>query len=275
VRTGRLDIADTFCAETSVPQPSNSFRAPHAELETLLAALRARDCEPACRWAEENQQALRRGRACLSELEFRLRALRFSVLLHAEGGREAALGFARTAFSEVDASDASQMDALKRMMSSLMCHPGALMDQAQAAQAWAGVEQLLTRAFSAARALPAASPLSVAVDAGEIVLPKLVKCRAVLEAQGTAWNSLSQLPVALDLPPRFDFHTLFACPVSREQCSAETNPAMLLPCGLALSRASIQKLTRANGRTFRCPYPTSAQCGSDVSVALCRPLFFS
>ena len=257
-----------------MPQPPPSFRAPHAELEALVSSLRAHDIAPASRWAEEHQQAIRGGRACLTELEFRLRALHFSSLLHGEGGREAALAFARAAFAEVDASDASQMGTLKRLMSSLMSHAAAPPDQAQAAEAWAGAEQLLVRAFSSLRALPADSPLSVVVDAGEVALPKLMKCRTVLEAKGTPWDSLSQLPVDLELPPRFDFHTLFACPVSREQCGPD-NPPMLLPCGLALSRASIQKLTRANGRTFKCPYPTSAQCGSEMSVALCRTLFFS
>ena len=41
---------------------------------------------------------------------------------------------------------------------------------------------------------------------------------------------MTQLPVEVELGREFTFHSVFACPVARDQ-STPDNPPMILPCG--------------------------------------------
>ncbi|KAK3247618.1 hypothetical protein CYMTET_42888, partial [Cymbomonas tetramitiformis] len=80
------------------------------------------------------------------------------------------------------------------------------------------------------------SPLEVSVAAGAIALPTLLKMASVMGKSQTEWNNCEQLPLEIDqLGEEFAFHSIFACPVSREQSTAE-NPPMLLPCGHVLCK---------------------------------------
>jgi hypothetical protein len=47
---------------------------------------------------------------------------------------------------------------------------------------------------------------------------------------GLDWNRLAQLPVEIDLGREYSFHSIFACPIARDQ-GAPDNPPMILPCG--------------------------------------------
>lgn len=82
------------------------------------------------------------------------------------------------------------------------------------------------------------------------------------------WAALKQMPVEIELDKAYQFHSVFACPVSREQ-STEHNPPMLMRCGHVLCKQSIQKLTKSNSRTFKCPY-----CPSETTASQCRQIYF-
>ena len=115
-------------------------------------------------------------------------------------------------------------------------------------------------------------------------MPTLLKMTAVMIAKGQPWEGLEQLPLEVELPPRFAFHSVFACPVARDQ-STPDNPPMILPCGyaatlhcgcealricaaahshpprsLVLCKQSIHKLARGNARVFKCPYCPVRAC---------------
>lgn len=64
------------------------------------------------------------------------------------------------------------------------------------------------------------------------------------------------------------FHSVFACPVSREQSSTD-NPPMLLPCGHVLAKQSLQKIAKSPVRAFKCPY-----CPVEATMNSCRAIFF-
>jgi len=51
---------------------------------------------------------------------------------------------------------------------------------------------------------------------------------------------MKHLPVETPLDNAFQFHSIFACPVSCEQSTAE-NPQMLMACGYVLCKQSSQK----------------------------------
>jgi hypothetical protein len=50
--------------------------------------------------------------------------------------------------------------------------------------------------------------------------------------------------VEIDVPPEARYHSIFACPVSKEQAT-ETNPPMMLTCGHVLAKDSIAKLAKS------------------------------
>ena len=112
------------------------------------------------------------------------------------------------------------------------------------------------------------SPLSVATAAGVEGLPTLLKLANVMAAKRQEWQAMKQLPVPVELGKEFQFHSVFVCPVSRDQDS-EVNPPMLMPCLHVLCKQSIMKLSKSSSRTFKCPY-----CPTEVSAAQCRQLYF-
>ena len=69
----------------------------------------------------------------------------------------------------------------------------------------------------------------------------------------TEWTSEGELPVEIPLPDSFHFHSIFTCPVSKEQ-STEDNPPMLLTCGHCLCKNSLLRLAKADGQKIKCPY---------------------
>ena len=113
------------------------------------------------------------------------------------------------------------------------------------------------------------SPLLVTVAAGAAALPTLLKLAAVVAktqpAAELAQNA-EELPVEVPLGSEFVFHSIFACPVSREQSSPE-NPPMMLPCGHCICRTSILRISKSSTRSFKCPY-----CPTEANLSRCLEL---
>jgi len=115
----------------------------------------------------------------------------------------------------------------------------------------------------------AESPLAVVVAAGSASLPVLVKMATVMDRSGQPYDSCEQLPTDIHISPEFIFHSTFACPVSKEQATAE-NPPKLLPCGHVLCEQSITKIAdRSRTRVFKCPY-----CPMEARADNTRTLIF-
>ncbi|GAA6059015.1 hypothetical protein JCM10212_001240 [Sporobolomyces blumeae] len=108
-------------------------------------------------------------------------------------------------------------------------------------------------AFLASLGLPKESPLTVVTDVGGSgAMAKIMKVRAVMKEKKTEWSASGELPVEIPLPLSYRYHSIFACPVSKEQ-STPTNPPMLLPCGHVIAKESLMRLARGTA-TLKCPY---------------------
>ena len=60
------------------------------------------------------------------------------------------------------------------------------------------------------------------------------------------WSQADELPIEVPLAPENRFHSVFACPVSKDQAT-DANPPMMLNCGHVVAKESLAKLGKANG----------------------------
>ena len=79
------------------------------------------------------------------------------------------------------------------------------------------------------------------------------------------WNAKDELPVEIDLGQESRFHSIFACPILRQQ-STDENPPVRLVCGHVISRDALNKL--ANGNKVKCPYCPMEQSPTDARLIL-------
>ena len=116
-------------------------------------------------------------------------------------------------------------------------------------------------------------PLQVVVAAGAIAFPQLLKVTKI------AWESMIEaspaldrcrlMPFELSLGQEFAFHSMFACPVSKELSPTQSVP-MMLPCGHVLSQTSIVSMLSVHQTLFKCPY-----CPEETEARLCSSLQFA
>lgn len=75
------------------------------------------------------------------------------------------------------------------------------------------------------------------------------------------WNCRDELPIGIDLGKEKQYHSIFSCPILKEQ-SKDSNPPMRLTCGHVISKDALNKL--ANGSKLKCPYCPIEQNPSDA-----------
>lgn len=215
--------------------------------------------QPAISWARGNTKALEiRG----SNLEFELCRLQYVKLFLGEDAREGgndsasdpqrALRYAR---EEFQAFSGRYLVELRQLAGAMAFCPNleespykSIFDNKTA---WDEVAASFTREFCALMELSADSPLYVAATAGAIALPTLLKLQNIMQQKRTEWTTENELPVEIPLPPSYQFHSIFVCPVSKEQ-TTDQNPPMMMPCGHVIAQESLLRLSK--GGKFKCPY---------------------
>lgn len=263
LRQGMLEIAEELIDETGLKMEKQK-REPFSELNRILDALKRRDLEPALQWAEANRQKLLEQN---SSLEFRLHRLHFIDLLQ-QGilKQEEAISYARKNFQHLAVQHEKDIQVL--MGSLLYLKQGVqnspysyLLDPIH----WAEICDIFTRDACALLGLSVESPLAVCTNAGCIALPALLNIKQVMQQRQVTgvWNTRDELPIEIDLGRKCHFHSIFACPILRQQ-SSENNPPMRLVCGHVISRDALHKL--ANGNKLKCPYCPVEQNPSDARL---------
>lgn len=245
-----------------------------AEMYTILQQLKAQNLMPAIEWARANSAELEaRG----SNLEFELSKLQYVWLFQGpainglpddeRNGRAGALAYARQHFGRFQTR---HLREIQHLASAMAFAPNLAASPYRAtfatAVAFTDISAAFTREFCSLLGLSAESPLYLAVTAGALALPQLMKYRLATRAKGTEWTTAGELPFETPLPESMLYHSIFVCPVSKEQ-TTDANPPMVIPCGHMLARETLQKLCK--GSRFKCPYcPSEGQIKDARRVVL-------
>jgi hypothetical protein len=259
-REALFDIGDKFIGEASC-QASIEMKQLFQMMYEIHGALRAGKPEPALSWAMNNHDALMQNG---SYLELKLHRIKFVEILK-EGNRDEALLYARaylTPFAPI------HKDEFQRLSASIIW--AGRLDQLPYTDLllptnWEKLAEEFAQQFCNLKGQSSTGPMGMTVAAGGQVLPIILKLMTVLTAK-REWHSMKQVPFPLDLHKEFQFHSVFVCPVLREQGS-DDNPPMLLPCGHVLSKQSTMKLSKNSSRSFKCPY-----CPLEASTSECKQL---
>ncbi|KAL1881647.1 hypothetical protein Plec18167_003245 [Paecilomyces lecythidis] len=241
---------------------SGEIRNQFATMYHILHELKEQyNLRPAIQWARENRHALEaRG----SNLEFELCRLQFIWLFCGElhGVKEsresdtvgpyAAMEYAREEFQTFIPR---YLGEVQQLVGAMAFRPNldqspyrAIFNNPSAAE---DIANSFTREFCSLLGLSADSPLYIAATAGAIALPTLYKLHTIMKTKRTEWTTQNELPVEIPLPPSYLFHSIFVCPVSKEQ-TTDQNPPMMMPCGHVIAQESLTRLSK--GSRFKCPY---------------------
>ncbi|GMH44246.1 hypothetical protein BSKO_12180 [Bryopsis sp. KO-2023] len=266
LKEGRFEVGEKFVKETGIEEPvevKELFKSVHK----VLSEIRAKNLDPVLRWAEEHRSKLSKDGEP-SPFEFQLHRLRFLHILEEEG-QEAALRYARGTFQNFTKN---HMHEIEKLMGLLVFnkHPRdrSPYSSTEGTQ-WDRVASEFMKQACGLMGQPHRSPLLMCVAAGSVVLPEILKLAEVMEMSGQDIKQCAQLPLELSLGQEFQFHSIFACPVSKDQSTTE-NPPMLMPCGHILCEQSILKISKQKSRPkFKCPY-----CPAEAVSGNCRKLIF-
>uniref|UniRef100_A0A6T8PEU0 RING-Gid-type domain-containing protein n=1 Tax=Hemiselmis andersenii TaxID=464988 RepID=A0A6T8PEU0_HEMAN len=254
LRTGKLDVARTLAEEAGEELDEDSIR-PFADMVAVTESLKRRELGPAREWAARNAAGLE---AIGSDVGFGIVRMEYLQLVK-EGKVVDAVRHARGSF---DRYMPARLREVQRLMGCL-AFVGRLDTSPYASffdeGEWDRLSQRLAGDGSRLLGLPRDLPLGVCVEAGVKALPSLLKFASVMQGRIGEWGSKTALPVEIDLGPERKYHSVFVCPVSREQASAD-NPPMMMQCGHVLCEHSLKKVSRGAAR-FKCPY-----CPVEVSV---------
>ncbi|KAK7317787.1 hypothetical protein RJT34_02313 [Clitoria ternatea] len=263
-RQGLFDVGDHFMSVIGEPESAAIMKHPFLEMYQILEAMQNQNLEPALNWAAANCDKLAESG---SDILLKLHSMQFLKILQ-NGSRGHALNYAR---SHLSPFASSHMADIQKLMGCLLWTRKldrspyhALLSPSN----WDKLAEELKRQFCNLLGQSYNIPLSVTVAAGVQALPPLLKFMSVMAGKKQEWQSMNQLPVPVELQQEFQFHSVFVCPVSKEQ-STEDNPPMLMSCGHVLCKQSILRMSKNSTKEFKCPY-----CPFDIDAAQCRQLHF-
>jgi len=265
LRQGSVALAQKLAEEANISLNPNKAK-PYAQLAVITEALKQdHNLGPAEAWVEDHKQLLKDRQ---SSLPFKLKARGFLQMLE-KGEIMPALEYAREHFAE---HSANHLPEVKKLMGALVFSKRLESSPYQRLldpKRWEELAVDFRKEALQALGLGFDQPLRVCVHAGAKALPSLMKCATVISSKlsdtQNSWSSSQTLPVEVDLGPECQYHSIFVCPVSREQASRDNAPVMM-QCGHVLCEQSLRKLSRGGAR-FKCPY-----CPVEVSPSSCLKL---
>lgn len=266
----------------------------HHEMQNISCDLVAGDAESALRWTSKHHAYLS-SPPHPSPLPFQLHRARFVTLLRknamVDGGVPAALKYAQDhLFPFITAQPSEVYRLLGAIAFSSDLHTSPYADLLSPAYAAASLVPLFRIEFCRLHGWPKEDPLDVVVELGANgALNKIEKARKVMQDRLGDVRTWEELPVSsgqiatfafrssidativqmeLPLPAHRRYHSIFACPVSKEQAT-ESNPPKMLACGHVIAHDSLTKLSKHGRRAVKCPY-----CPQETAIASALRLYF-
>lgn len=235
---------------------SHELQEKFATMYKILKELRNHNLLPAIKWAHENSGELdARG----SDLEFELCKRQYIYLIQNRGdddeGPAVAMEYAQAnfpRFADRHAKEIAQLASALVYQPNLADSPYAHLFVGGGSDGFDEIASSFTREFCSLLGLSAESPLYVAATAGAISLPRLMMFVGVMTQARASWTTASELAFDTPLPRSMIYHSIFVCPVSKEQ-TTDRNPPMMLPCGHVLAKDSLKNLVKSHQR-YKCPY---------------------
>ncbi|KAJ7046729.1 hypothetical protein C8F04DRAFT_1247798 [Mycena alexandri] len=269
LRTGQFDTAGMFLQEAGLNIDAE-LRAQFIDLHRILQALRNQDINPALGWVAKNRAFLReRG----SPLEFHLHRSQYIRLLLSTHPPSVMLAISYAKETMAPLFFTENEDEFKRLTCCIMFLPLSKLQTSPYSDLASpslhfDLEPLFAKEYCASLGMSRQVPLRVVGDiGGGGALARIEKGRKVMRERKSEWSQADELPIEIPLPPENRYHSIFACPVSKEQ-SNESNPPMMMGCGHVVTKDSLHKLSKPGGRV-KCPYcPAESTHGSalrDVS----------
>ncbi|XP_075223460.1 required for meiotic nuclear division 5 protein souji [Lycorma delicatula] len=265
-RQGMLDIADELAKEAGL-KTEEGGKEPFTELNRILDCLKRRDLGPALEWARSHRETLE---AQNSSLEFKLHQLQFIGLIQKGSSCQTdAINYARTHLSQFVQRHEKE---IQNLMGTFLYLPHGISSSPYAHLLepclWSEIYETFTRDACCLLGLSVDSPLSVCINSGCTALPALLNIKQVMQQRQVTgiWNGKEELPIEIDLGQENRYHSVFACPILRQQ-SSDLNPPMRLVCGHVISRDALNKLGSTN--KLKCPY-----CPVEQNPADARLIYF-
>ncbi|KIP09492.1 hypothetical protein PHLGIDRAFT_86552 [Phlebiopsis gigantea 11061_1 CR5-6] len=262
LRTGQFETAETFIEESGV-DIYPELRLHFIDLHRIISALKEGNIAPALEWTDRNRAFLE---ARSSALEFYLHRSQYIRLLLATHPPNVptALAYARTNFKPFYHRYGSEIN---RLMSCIIYLPIARLQASPYADLASptlhlDLEPMFAKEYCASLGMSRQVPLRVIGDiGGGGALARIEKGRKVMRERKSEWSQSDELPIEIPLPVENRYHSVFACPVSKEQATEQNPPMMMRTCGHVITKDSLQKLSKPGGRV-KCPY-----CPEESKVA--------
>ncbi|XP_055381282.1 E3 ubiquitin-protein ligase RMND5A [Condylostylus longicornis] len=255
-RQGMDDVAQELLSESELPQSISQeifeSERSYATIYKIWEAILARNLEPALDWVSQYSNELKSKN---SSLEFKLHRLVFMQIL--SRGVEAqgeAISYARKNFSNL--IDRFEKE-IQNLMGTLIYLPVGIENSPYkhltSQDMWTEASYIFLKDACNTHGINKDSPLSIVVNAGCTALPALLSIKQVMLSRKVlgVWKQRDELPIDIELDAEYRYHSIFACPILRQQ-TFEDNPPMKLACGHVISRNAWSQLS--HGPMLKCPY---------------------
>ncbi|KAI0361981.1 hypothetical protein OH77DRAFT_1388452 [Trametes cingulata] len=246
LRTGQFETAETFLSESDVDVPPD-MRAQFMELHAIMLSLKRGDISLALEWTSYNREFLHHRS---SSLEFHLHRFEYlRQLLSPQPDVAATIAYARVNFPPFFNHHSTEIGRLMNCATYLPLARFMKSPYADLASPsiQTDLEGMFATEYCASLGMSRQAPLRVISDiGGGGALARIEKGRKVMRERKSEWSQTDELPIEIPLPPENRYHSVFACPVSKEQ-STDSNPPMMMACGHVITKESLQKLSKPGG----------------------------